>query len=95
MIDKLKAKFVALPRDRVQHFGMGAAAALVTVLLVWVAGKIGSPLAGVLAAAIFGFAYEGVQKFRKEGTVQLKDALAASAGGAAVAIALYLLFFIF
>lgn len=77
-----------LQRDKLYHAAVGAACALTILVLA----KLPIHAAMVIAAFLLGFAYEGLQKLRGEGTPDLQDALATGLGGALLTAASYILF---
>lgn len=74
--------------DYVKHAAFGAASAVAAVVIVEVARRLGMPWAMFLAAVIVGTAYEWQQDLRGEGDPSWRDALATSAGGAGVVLAM-------
>lgn len=77
-----------IPKDKQQHLIGGAVVALGTLAVLWVAQRFGAPVALATAGAAVGFGFEALQRFRGEGAVELKDALATTAGACAVAAGL-------
>lgn len=69
-----------IPRDKILHLVMGAAAVIVTVLVIELAKiSLGGALAFMTTA--FGAFYEFQQWYRKEGQVEVLDAVATAAPG--------------
>lgn len=75
-----------MSKDKLLHLAMGAVAGVITIVLVLLAVNVGLPAAIVAAGAAVGIGYEAQQHYRKEGTVEVADALATTAGAALVAI---------
>jgi hypothetical protein len=78
---------MSIPRDKLLHIAAGAVAGLAFIALVLVTTHAGLAWAVLAAGALTGFGYEGLQRYRGEGRVELADALATTAGGALVALA--------
>ena len=69
-----------IPKDKLLHIGMGVFAVLITLAVIELARhNLGAALAVMTTA--FGVFYEAQQWWRKEGTVDLWDALATAAPG--------------
>lgn len=69
-----------IPRDKVMHVIMGVGAVAITLLAVWLAQwQLGAALA--LVSTAFGMFYEAQQWYRKEGQVDVWDAIATAAPG--------------
>jgi hypothetical protein len=69
-----------IPRDKVLHVIMGVGAVAITLLAVWLAQwQLGAALA--LVSTAFGIFYEAQQWYRKEGQVDVLDAIATAAPG--------------
>lgn len=69
-----------IPRDKILHIGMGVGAVVITLLVIELSYfNLGAALA--LMTTSFGVFYEVQQWWRKEGTVDLWDALATASPG--------------
>lgn len=71
--------------DLYKHGAIGALASVVVLDLHIVAEVYGPKVSAVLGAGILGASYEFLQWYNKSGDPDWKDALATTAGGAAVA----------
>ena len=71
--------------DLYKHGLMGGLSSVVVLGLHVVAEVYGPKVSAVLGAAILGASYEFVQWYTKSGDPDWKDALATTAGGAAIA----------
>lgn len=69
-----------IPRDKLLHIGMGVGAVAVTLLAIWLARyNVGAACAVV--STVFGAFYEFQQWYRREGAVEVWDAVATAAPG--------------
>jgi VanZ family protein len=81
---------VSIPQDKLQHIIGGAIVAAVFLALASVAGATDRKLmaaAALWAALIVGVGFELLQKFRREGEPDIRDAAATTLGGAITALA--------
>lgn len=74
--------------DKTQHAIGGAVVGVLTLLLLWVAQRLGPAFAVLAAGVLVGAGFEALQRLRNEGAVELLDAVATAAGAGAVAAAL-------
>ena len=69
-----------IPKDKILHIGMGIGAVAMTLIVLELARhNLGAALA--LMTTTFGVFYEAQQWWRKEGTVDPRDAAATAAPG--------------
>lgn len=72
--------------DKLKHIAAGAVSAIGGGLVAAVGHSWGLPAAMVVASVGVGVGYEVVQRIRREGTPDVRDAAATAAGGALVAL---------
>lgn len=76
-----------IARDKRLHFVMCLCIALFVVALDWIARTHGLPAAMFVGGSAAAWAYEGIQKYRGEGTPDPRDAVAGMVGSAAASLA--------
>ena len=71
---------MSIPKDKLLHIGMGVFAVLITLAVIELARhNLGAALA--LMTTAFGVFYEAQQWYRRDGTVDVMDAVATAAPG--------------